>query len=424
MRHNKQVSEHIKQIKADVESSQTEADLIEVIASVKSHPGPLDYNDRQASIIVWALTYLCTCGIMTNYFADGFRSSLTKMIFNGIDGSVYWLPAAITIALVRHLEHRGKRLPVLHRIGRPWIRFSVAGAAVAGILAIFPPAQQAYWFVLEEGTWLASLHGLLQISVNKALLVGIAALLGFRWLSKRKHWRDPVSDRIHQLNVLFNNGLTPVTVDPKEKAKVLLEQFNEFERGNHTRTIDAFYQGHYQGPQHSFDFELFHFHYVVKTRSTYTDNNGKTQTRTTYDHFHRHGLLFNFPYAKSVTLDGDGLPAHKGQKYTSASNEFNRIYRVRTQDQMQAARLLKPATVERLTNLAREYRRPVVEINHHGNACVAIDDQDLLELKRQHGLDAPEAFIAEVGQHAKLNKLDNLLLAIHELMRLSDNNFK
>ncbi|BDY05187.1 DUF3137 domain-containing protein [Ferrimonas sp. YFM] len=424
MSHNKQVTANIKQIKADVEAATTQDQLIQVITSVKNHPGPLNYDDRLPSGMMWALTALSVYGMLLNYIYGGSHSSLARIMFAVVDNSAYWVPALVAFAVARRLENKGQHLPLPQFLARPFLRIGLITGVVTLVAAYLPPWHQAYWFVFAKLMQLLSLNGQVYVPFNLAAGAGVVALILWFWLRKRKYWRNPVSDRIHLLDILFNNNLKPVKVDPEGKAKELKARFREFDRGNHRRTIDAFYEGEYQGEVHTFRFQLYHFHYVNRRQETYTDSNGKTRTRTTYDHYHRHGLLFDFPFAKSVVLDGDRDVSYRGEKYTTASNAFNRLFRVRTRDQMQAARLLTPATVEMLTQFAESFRSPVVEIDAKGQTCLAINDQDLLKLKRRSGLDTPDAFIKEISGHAKLDKLDALLNTVHHLMRLSDNNFK
>jgi len=423
MSHNKQVAANIERIKADVEAATTQNQLIQVITSVKNHPGPLDYDDRLPRGGMWALIALFVYGNLLNYTRIGFHSSLERMIFSVVDNSPYWIPALVAFMVARRLEQRGLHLPVPQFLARPFVRIGLITGVVA-LLATNPLWHQAYWFVFDKVMQLISLNGQIYVPFYLAAGAGVVALILWFWLRKRKYWRDPVSDRIHLLDILFNNNLTPIKVNPEGKAKELKGQFREFDRGNDRRTIDALYEGEYQGEVHSFRFQLYHFHYVNRRRESYTDSNGRSQTRTTYDHYHRHGLLFDFPFAKSVVLDGDRDVSYRGEKYTTASNAFNRLFRVRTGDQMQAARLLTPATVEMLIPFAGSFQSPVVEINAKGQTCLAIDDQDLLTIKRQSGLETPDAFIEEIAGHAKLDKLDALLDSVHQLMRLSDNNFK
>ncbi|UTZ24654.1 hypothetical protein [Vibrio campbellii] len=424
MNHNKRVKANIEQIKANVEAATTEAQLIEIVESIKHHPGPLDYNDKLPRILMWLLLAFSSYGILVYYVYPQFTSSLVHLVFDVIESSVYWLPTISAPLLVTYLERQGKRVPLFRSISSPWLRMAAIAACPLLVANIFPQWHLAYWFVFEKLIQLISLDGQIKIPINLALLAGVIVPILWVWLRMRKHWRESVSDRIYHLDILHDNNLTQVKIIPEAKSKALEAQFKEFHRGNHRRTIDAFYEGQYQGKAHSFQFNLYHFHYVIKRRQTDTDANGKTTRTTVYDHYHRYGLLFDFPYVKSVALDADGVPAIKGNKYTDASNAFNQSYKVVCQRKMQAAKLLKPATVEKFLELKGAYRRLVFEVNANGKCCLAIDDDDLLTLRRQYGLASPTEFAEELAGRSELKKLNHLLEAVEQLMRLSDNNFR
>ncbi|TKB50299.1 DUF3137 domain-containing protein [Ferrimonas sediminicola] len=422
MSHNKQVTANIDRIKADVEAATSQDQLIQVITSVQNHPGPLDYNDKLARAMMWLLMGIAVLGAVINHAMGNRYSSLAIVPYALVDSSVYWVPAMVAFAVGRHFHNHGKLPTLPGLLNRSWVVPALI-AVVVGLLAQLPPWQMAYWFTLGNLLMLLTLGGQvyfgLEISFG-ALLLGVGLYL---WLRKRKHWRDPVSDRIQHLDILFNNNLLQERVDATGKARQLGRLFRDFDRGNYSREIRALYSGDCTGEVHDFGYQLYHFHYVDKRTETYTDSDGKTRTRTRYDHYDRYGVLLAFPFAKGVSLDGDSRLRFYGDKYTSASNAFNRAFKVRARDQMEAARLLTPAVVELLTEFGSRFRQPVIEITDKGKMCIAFDDKDLLKLERRHGLDQPDAFKEEIAGHAKLEKLDTLLEMVHNLMRLSDNNF-
>ncbi|SDJ67830.1 Protein of unknown function [Ferrimonas sediminum] len=424
MSHNKQVTANIRKIKEQVEQASGQQDLVELINEIKGHPGPLDYDDRLFHAIKWAMVYICTIGLFQNYVFYGYYSGdLGYLLAEVLRNSSYLAPALFGIWVGQQCEKRNKRLPLPRFLARPWLRIGLIALGCVAVTAPFELWHQGYWFCVGNLIFLASGGGRLQPPelVTLGLAIVIAGL--WFWLRKRQFWRDPVSDRIHLRDRLFNNGLTPVTIDKEAKAKELERQFREFDRGNYRREIMEMYQGHHQGDIHSFDFQVYKFHYVDKRTETYTDSEGKTKTRTTYDHYYRHGLLLQFPYAKSIAIDGDRRISYRGEKYTTASNEFNRHFRVRAKQEMTAARLLTPAVVELLSEFGRNHKRPIIEVNGSGYTCIAFDDRDLLTLKRQFGLDKPDAFAEEIAAHAELKKLTAIKTLVHHLMRLSDNNF-
>jgi len=429
MRHNKQVAANIDAIRADVEAATSQADLIRVIRSVENHPGPLDYDDRIAATIKWLLLFIGTMGLYLTASTSGFHGEIGFFLEIAMHFSRAWVPATGVVLLAIKLEKKGKVLPLPDSINRAWLRLGLIGVAAAAFFAIHPSWGYAYMTViytlidlLGQLGALAPLAGFPIVQESTLGMLIICASLWI-WQGKRLYWREPVSDRIQLLDSLFNNNQKPVKVSKSGKAQELGNKFREFNRGNHQREIEALYQGSYKGKVHQFDFQLYHFHFVDKRTETYTDSAGNTKTRTSYRHYNRHGLLVRFPFARSVSLDGDRRIKFDGVPYSSASNEFNRRFKVQAQEEIQAARLLSPAVVEQLCNIGDSYLSPVIEINAEGEMCIAFDNDDLLKQKCQYGLDKPEAFANEIAGHAKLDKLDSLLEVVHNLMRLNDNNF-
>lgn len=422
MSHNTQVKANIKQIKADVEAATSQDHLLNVIDSVQHHSGPLDYNDQLPTTLMWVLFAMGAVGMMMNYMIDGNYSTVGAVMYYAMHYSAIWVPGGIAFLMSQKFSKQGK-LPMLKPpLDRLWVMPAIIGVAV-GLLAFIPMWFQGYWFLMGNLTVIITNQGQFYYPLEVTTVALILAAILYYWLRKRKYWRDPVSDRIHMRDILLNNNLTEQKVKPESKASELESKFREFDRGNHRREIKSMYSGEYQGEVHQFAFQLYHFHYVDKRTETYQDSEGNTKTRSRYDHFDRYGVLLNFPFTKSVSLDSDPRISFPGKKYTTASNAFNRMFKVRTQDEMQAARLLSPAVVEALSKFGNDYKRSVIEIIGNSDMCIAFEDKDLLSLRRRFGLDKPDAFKEEIAGHAKLDKLDALLATIHNLMRLSDNNF-
>ncbi|GAL18729.1 predicted membrane protein [Vibrio maritimus] len=167
----------------------------------------------------------------------------------------------------------------------------------------------------------------------------------------RSSWRGEVSDTIFFKDAMLNNNLTAVSSGSQYTVSALQERFTEFNRGNEGYGIKGLYQGSHQiYDDYSFDYKLYKYRYVIKRTETYTDSKGKLRTRTVRSEYFRDGLLFDFPYAKGVNVSADGRLKYKGERYTSASNEFNRSFKVTANEKIEAAKLLTPAVVETLNN--------------------------------------------------------------------------
>lgn len=415
--YNAKVSHNIEQIKQDIEKAGSQDELVEVIKQVASHPGPLDYQDNLYRIFCGLSLSLALVSLVLNFFGFELPDALVSVMGMYMESSVFWYPIIGFITLGYWLEDKGWKLPLS---GPVWGRLAIWGG-LAVLLLFLPMWPHLYWdkWLYTLSVWLGFYSPLMGLAVHN-LVIGTLLLL---WLRKRSNWRKPLSDRIFLLDALYNNNLKPVSFSGESLAEGFAERFVEFKRGNEKREIQQLFEGQYQGQEHSFDYQLYKYHYVVKTTQTETDSDGNTRTRTVRKSYYRHGIMLDFPFARALCLSSDVEVRPRGEKYTSASNAFNRRFKVRARDPIVAARLLSPVLEERLTQFAEAFRNLVLEICPNGKLCVAVD-ADLLGVKRVYGLDKPQAFAEEIAGHTELKEIAHILDTVHEMMRYSDNNFK
>ncbi|ADN77704.1 conserved hypothetical protein [Ferrimonas balearica DSM 9799] len=416
MGHNKQVKENIAQLKADVESADSQETLVKVVRSVADHPGPLDYRDGPwwclLGVLMAVTVFVMVANVLYGYMG----------VFDLVAGNMsYWILPLLGFFLARRLERQKRWLPLPKMLAKPKIRIGVI-TLLCALPALLPIWHQLFWNALFSVV--APMVHYLNVVPDPLVMVvafGLAVSL-WLWLHKRQNWRKPLSDTIILKDALLNNGLE--VADSKGRMDQLLREFREFNRGNDLKELQALYKGRHEGDVHQFDYELYHYHYVERRTETYTDSNGNTKTRTRRISHYRHGLLLAFPFARSLSLAGDNRLRFKGEDYRTASNAFNRRFKVKVEDPMVAARLLSPAVVESLNALGENVKRPVLEINGSRKMVVAFDDKDLLSVECRYDLDNPIEFAEEIAGHAELGKLQALLETLHNLMRLSDNNFR
>ncbi|MCL2914511.1 DUF3137 domain-containing protein [Shewanella corallii] len=407
--HNAKVEQNIEAIRDQVSSAETQQDLETVIEKVSNHAGPLDYQDTLYRVFFGSGLVMVILSIMAMFADDSagkvWQSPPGSVV---IAAYVYLYPVLALATLGQWLEDKGYGLPVSQSA-----RVRLGCWGVAGALFAFMP------------NWPQELSYTMGFSspVTGLMLSNLVfVILMFPWLRSRANWRKPLSDKIFLLDALFNNQLKEVPFSRKEKADELYGLFREFGRGNHLREVLALYQGRYEGEQHSFDYHLYKFHYVEKKTETYTDSDGKTRTRTVKYDYYRYGIYLQFPFAKGVSFQGDGRIFLRDKTFSGTSNDFNRIYKVSTEDTMDAARMLSPLLEEALVKFGEKFSSPVIEINRYGDMCVASKDK-LLVTERVNGLDNPDAFLQEISGHTELEDLKLMLDTVHEMMRLCDNNF-
>lgn len=283
----------------------------------------------------------------------------------------------------------------------------------------------AILFALTGVIWLLfQYHYYLQIKpsgwIGFAAFIAIA--LGFVIFALHRNSSvSRLSDDIFNKNVLFDNHIR--LLPGKEQAGYLLQAFMEFQRGNHSRKIEHLYQGYaqnYAENEHSrFNYYFYHFHYVNKRTVTYTESNGKggsrIRTKTVYDHYDRYGIWVPQFKSDALMVYSHAPDKRLDIRYRPASNRFNKHYRVQAREEMQAARMMKPAVVTAFEDLYSLLKRPNIEIRPEAGLCLSFDDSNLLQVKRQYSLLQPELFHQEIAAHTPLDKLRQALHFIDHL---------
>jgi hypothetical protein len=233
---------------------------------------------------------------------------------------------------------------------------------------------------------------------------------------------NSLSDALYKRDVYLDNAWQTKEYHGKRLAAELGQQFSEFRRGNHLREISWLVKGHFQGPEHQFEYHAYNFHYVDRRQVTTTDSKGRTRTRTVYDHHYRYGLYLPFEFVHDIAIYSSWFGSLFSASYKPASVEFNRKFKVKAQNELVAAKFLKPAVVIEIEDMGKELSELNLEFSSSGHLCVSYA-QNICSWKRQYGLDNPEQFLREIEGDQTLTRLHNTLNRIHTLMRHSDSNF-
>lgn len=257
------------------------------------------------------------------------------------------------------------------------------------------------------------------VAVAIAVISAIPLLLALANI----HTLNTFTQQLYWKNALLDNQLTLLNPASWPDTKSWQQQFAEFNRGNHKREFRQLIAGQYSGTEHSFSYHYWHFHYVNKRTEVSRNSKGGVRTRTVYDHYDRYGLLLPFAYCRNLFITSFSTSGIKGERYSSDSGRFNKIFQVRAGEQMQAARFLKPAVIIALEEQAAALKQLNLAFVANGMLCISFADKDLLEVKPPCGLDQLSRFRQSIEQPTSLPKLSQLLHTIHQLLRHSDTNF-
>lgn len=301
-------------------------------------------------------------------------------------------------------------------------------------LALLPqPIRYHYkqrWYLCSVGLLLSILVAVLTYQLQAdTLLYYIAAAMALISLIPMLiawhhiHQLNQFTKQLYWQNALLDNQLTLLKKADWPPTASWLQQFAEFKRGNYKREFKQLIQGKYAGSEHSFAYHYWHFHYVNRRTETSTNSKGQVTTRVVYDHFDRYGLILPFAYCRNLFITAFAAEGIRGERYTSDSGRFNKLFQVRAADTMQAARFLKPAIIIALEEQAAALKQLNLAFNEQGELCISFADKDVLDSKPAYGLDQLTLFRQSIEQPTALPKLQQLLNTVHQLLRHSDSNF-
>ncbi|WP_423187898.1 DUF3137 domain-containing protein [Alishewanella sp. d11] len=301
-------------------------------------------------------------------------------------------------------------------------------------LALLPqPIRYHYkqrWQLCNAGLLISLLVAVLTYQLHAdTLLYYIAAVMALISLIPllialhHIHQLNLFTKQLYWKNALLDNQLTLLKKTDWPATSHWLQQFAEFKRGNYKREFKQLIQGQFTGSEHSFSYHYWHFHYVNRRTEVSTNNKGQVTTRVVYDHFDRYGIMLPFAYCRNLFITAFAAEGIRGDRYTSDSGRFNKLFQVRAADTMQAARFLKPAVIIALEEQAAVLKQLNLAFSDNGELCISFADKNVLDSQPAYGLDQLALFRQSIEQPTALPKLQQLLNTVHQLLRHSDSNF-
>jgi hypothetical protein len=253
-------------------------------------------------------------------------------------------------------------------------------------------------------------------------LIAVAAGFILFWLFRRRKTRKFVQE-VFERAALASYGFHD---EPAPTLKELDRYFHEFGRGNDSRKIVYFMSAPGDDSKVRQGYSLFQFHWVVREERqvTETDHNGHstTKTETTYHHYDRYGMMLEGSYS-GIQITSDSPNGRYKLKYRPASVEFNRRYKIRCVEEMQAAKLLKPSVVIALENAGDHLKSPNLEYGLNGQMCLTWSNDPLSVRTAMKSKDNPDELADIIEAGAKLPVLDDVLKLVAEIQRHTQSNF-
>lgn len=201
--------------------------------------------------------------------------------------------------------------------------------------------------------------------------------------------------------------------DGREMYENLRIRFHDFERGDEDQHISKLIEGECALQDIRFTYQYYEFHYVEVEKHYTTDDDGKTTESESRSTRYRYGLLLSFPYAKNIIL---GSENRYKEKWTTASPEFNRYWKVSASDKMHIAKFLKPTMVLSLIELSKAFSDVIIEISYESVMCISLSE-DLLKHKRKHSIQKINKFEKELLGDLRLKRLEQMLTHIASMFK-------
>lgn len=247
--------------------------------------------------------------------------------------------------------------------------------------------------------------------------------------SREKLLDKAATTLLHRAAFLANN-LREEPVDPIDYACHLSETFTEFNRGEHSE-ITRCLRTNYEGEEHSIDFQICRLEYIPSATSRFSETHGGYRThRRLYDDenrgplfFARHSLIFPFDQIKNLHILENKIDNPIGEKWKTASIEFNDRFSVYTEKPETAATFLKPKIIETLLKISDEYEYINLEFSSDNQACLSFMRYDVLFAPKYQWDGNMENLIKNIENPLVYEKLERLFGHVHTLMKYNDSNF-
>ncbi|MFC0180036.1 hypothetical protein [Thorsellia kenyensis] len=269
-------------------------------------------------------------------------------------------------------------------------------------------------YVVIELDWLAKIILLAKFACG--MMIGYNIYL----IYQRSKTIDIISDTLFQLNLFFANHINPWT-DRERFVSQRLSSFAEFDRGNHSREITI---EHASTETAKVPFNVYEFKYVDKEKVTKRVSDGKGGYKTVeeyvYHSYFRYGIIFKLDNFDCLHLKFNGKLAYPKINYKPASIEFNNMYELGANEEFKMSKFLKPALVEKIVNMAKDFGVFNIEINSESEVCFGFLNNIVFGKKNTESLENPRLFIESLENCGSFTRLNEFIELFENIQRYSD----
>lgn len=208
-----------------------------------------------------------------------------------------------------------------------------------------------------------------------------------------------VGKRLGHTVIALENGLVPSSAfNGRELWIALRKQFNLFRAGDEGQIITSMYDG--QTTDGTL-FQVFEFKYVDVSEQEEEDSDGNKTTRKTETVCYKYGVLTHLPSLPLMTINTrNGVK----EKWDSASKAFNKKFKIRCSNPVEAAKFFTPACVIKF----EESYQTLLSLDMTPNSyiCISTDKSVFPTNSKVPKINEKSEFLAYLQEPPKLKDLD------------------
>ena len=232
-------------------------------------------------------------------------------------------------------------------------------------------------------------------------VAAIGAIAVFVYAFKRNRRLRKLGEQAFFKSILIDNHLSPLIVPIDDFQRL----FCGFKQGNHKNLIEQAYQS-------TDGFVVFHYHYIEREK-----NHDDKHLHDT--HYHRYGIVLEMNddnYDGVIVCKTKPDDASYQTSFKPAYNKFNRKLKAYGQDQMQLARFLTPAVVEKLVEYQESLDDMLLQVA--GNSLCIYGELELMHHQTTpYDYTTPDEFKKDILAHEQLENLNHVLALAKTLRR-------
>ncbi len=240
----------------------------------------------------------------------------------------------------------------------------------------------------------------------------LSLLVFFGRKGKIRHTTDEV---FYKATAIHNGLQQKYDFDGREMWSSLKNEFPFFNKGDEDQRISRLYEGL---ANDGTVFSLFEFEYVEVREEEEEDSDGNKTTKETRTTYHDQGCIVEFSTFTGITINSNRYR----DKWDSASKSFNKKFKVRCLNSVEAAKFFTPSAVlmfEDEFNILES-----LDVLENSKACIGVVKSVLPTNVKTQSIKNTDEFLEYLRTPQTLPSLESTKKLIAYINERTTNNFK